>query len=99
LDYRTLGVNSSRASELTHTIFFFNRIEPLINAQLGSVKPYLIPHHKGRKRMHLELKDTMARVGADIKQKLIESLKSTWSSMWKSQPPPHDAQLEKVSLS
>ncbi|CAH0404014.1 unnamed protein product [Chilo suppressalis] len=72
------------------------RIEPLINAQLGSVKPYLIPHHKGRKRMHLELKDTMARVGADIKQKLIESLKSTWSSMWKSQPPPHDAQLEKV---
>ncbi|CAG9790560.1 unnamed protein product [Diatraea saccharalis] len=72
------------------------RIEPLINTQLGSVKPFLIPHHKGRKRMHLELKDTMARVGADIKQKLIESLKSTWSSMWKTQPPPNDAQLEKV---
>ncbi|CAH2210257.1 jg23645, partial [Pararge aegeria aegeria] len=41
------------------------------------------------------LKDTMARVGADIKQKLVESIKSTWSSMWKTQPPP-DTQLEKV---
>ncbi|XP_050359961.1 uncharacterized protein LOC126779875 isoform X2 [Nymphalis io] len=71
------------------------RIEPLINPQLRDVKPFLIPHHKGRKRMHLELKDTMARVGADIKQKLIESIKNTWSSMWKTQPPP-DQHLEKV---
>ncbi|CAG4973985.1 unnamed protein product [Colias eurytheme] len=71
------------------------RIEPMINPVLKDVKPYLIPHHKGRKRMHLELKDTMTRFGADIKQKLIESIKSTWSSMWKTQPPPSD-QLEKV---
>ncbi|XP_045541317.1 uncharacterized protein LOC106710674 [Papilio machaon] len=71
------------------------RIEPLINPQLRNVKPFQIPHHKGRKRMHLELKDTMARVGADIKQKLIESIRSTWSSMWKTQPP-NDRQLEKV---
>ncbi|CAH2083478.1 unnamed protein product [Euphydryas editha] len=71
------------------------RIEPLINPQLRDVKPFLIPHHKGRKRMHLELKDTMARVGADIKQKLIESIRNTWSSMWKTQPPP-DQHLEKV---
>ncbi|XP_053622606.1 uncharacterized protein PAPLA1 isoform X2 [Plodia interpunctella] len=71
------------------------RIEPLINRQLKDVKPFLIPHHKGRKRMHLELKDTMARVGADLKQKLLESLKSTWSSMWKASPTV-DSQLEKV---
>ncbi|XP_028159172.1 uncharacterized protein LOC114351976 isoform X2 [Ostrinia furnacalis] len=71
------------------------RIEPLINSELGIVKPYLIPHHKGRKRMHLELKDTMARVGADLKQKLLESIKATWTSMWKAQPP-SDGQLEKV---
>ncbi|XP_047542731.1 uncharacterized protein LOC125075156 isoform X1 [Vanessa atalanta] len=71
------------------------RIEPMINPELRDVKPFLIPHHKGRKRMHLELKDTMARVGADIKQKLIESIKNTWSSMWKTQPPP-DQHLEKV---
>ncbi|XP_052746368.1 uncharacterized protein LOC112049543 isoform X2 [Bicyclus anynana] len=71
------------------------RLEPMVNPVLRDVKPFLIPHHKGRKRMHLELKDTMARVGADIKQKLLESIKSTWSSMWKTQPPP-DTHLEKV---
>ncbi|XP_063545121.1 uncharacterized protein LOC134753247 isoform X2 [Cydia strobilella] len=71
------------------------RLEPLVNPALQDVKPSLIPHHKGRKRMHLELKDTMARVGADLKQKLVESIKSTWSSMWSSAAPP-DHQLEKV---
>ncbi|KAJ8704887.1 hypothetical protein PYW08_012207 [Mythimna loreyi] len=70
------------------------RIEPLINPQLRDLKPHLIPHHKGRKRMHLELKDTMARVGADLKQKLLESLRSTWNK-WKAAPPT-DGQLEKV---
>ena len=30
----------------------------------------MIPHHMGRKRMHLELKDTMTRVGGDIKAKV-----------------------------
>ncbi|CAH1642734.1 unnamed protein product [Spodoptera littoralis] len=69
------------------------RIEPLINPVLRDLKPYLIPHHKGRKRMHLELKDTMARVGADLKQKLLESLRSTWNK-WKTQPT--EGQLEKV---
>lgn len=29
------------------------RIESLINSELGNVRPVLIPHHKGRKRMHL----------------------------------------------
>lgn len=29
------------------------RIESLINPELSSLKPVLIPHHKGRKRMHL----------------------------------------------
>ncbi|XP_050678441.1 SEC23-interacting protein [Leptidea sinapis] len=71
------------------------RMEPMINMALKDVKPFLIPHHKGRKRMHLELKDTMARVGADIKQKLVESIKSTWDSMWKTPPPTND-QLEQV---
>ncbi|XP_037296449.1 uncharacterized protein LOC115453808 isoform X3 [Manduca sexta] len=70
------------------------RIEPLINPRMRDVKPSLIPHHKGRKRMHLELKDTMSRVGADLKQKLIESLRTTWNK-WMSQPPT-DGQLEKV---
>lgn len=58
------------------------RIESLIHPDLGKLKPVLIPHHKGRKRMHLELKETMARVGADLKQKVIYSMKSTWNSFY-----------------
>ncbi|KAJ8984492.1 hypothetical protein NQ317_006152 [Molorchus minor] len=58
------------------------RIESLIHPELGKLKPVLIPHHKGRKRMHLELKETMARVGADLKQKVIDSMKSTWNSFY-----------------
>jgi len=38
-----------------------------INPELGQLRPVLILYHKGRKRMHYELRDTMARVGADIK--------------------------------
>ncbi|KAL1492668.1 hypothetical protein ABEB36_010892 [Hypothenemus hampei] len=58
------------------------RIEALINPDLAKVNPVLIPHHKGRKRMHLELKETMARVGADLKQKVYDSMKSTWNSFY-----------------
>lgn len=29
------------------------RIETLVNPELTSIRPVLIPHHKGRKRMHL----------------------------------------------
>lgn len=57
------------------------RIEALVNPELANVRPVLIPHHKGRKRMHLELKETMARVGADLKQKIIESVRNTWNSV------------------
>lgn len=58
------------------------RVESLINPQLAKLKPVLIPHHKGRKRMHLELKETMARVGADLKQRVVDSMKSTWNSLY-----------------
>ncbi|CAH0562166.1 unnamed protein product [Brassicogethes aeneus] len=58
------------------------RVESLVNPDLSTLKPVLIPHHKGRKRMHLELKETMAKVGADLKQKVIESMKSTWNSVY-----------------
>ncbi|XP_068081170.1 phospholipase DDHD2 isoform X2 [Anabrus simplex] len=58
------------------------RIEALINQDLVSLKPVMVPHHKGRKRMHLELKETMARVGADLKQKLLDSVRSTWNTVY-----------------
>ncbi|PNF41924.1 Phospholipase DDHD2 [Cryptotermes secundus] len=58
------------------------RIETLVNPELTTLKPVLIPHHKGRKRMHLELKETMARVGADLKQRLMESVRNTWNTVY-----------------
>lgn len=51
------------------------RLEALINPMLALVPPSLIPHHKGRKRMHLELKETMNRVSTDIKSKIMTSFK------------------------
>ncbi|KAF5287235.1 hypothetical protein FQR65_LT12279 [Abscondita terminalis] len=58
------------------------RIESLINPELANIKPVLIPHHKGRKRMHLELKETMYRVSSDLKQKVMDSMKYTWNSIF-----------------
>ncbi|XP_076668980.1 uncharacterized protein LOC143369217 isoform X2 [Andrena cerasifolii] len=58
------------------------RVEALINPEAHKYRPMLIPHHKGRKRMHLELKETMARVGADLKQKLLDSVRNTWNSVY-----------------
>ncbi|KAJ9577954.1 hypothetical protein L9F63_025185, partial [Diploptera punctata] len=58
------------------------RIETLVNPKLTGLRPVLIPHHKGRKRMHLELKETIARVGADLKQRLVESVRSTWNTVY-----------------
>ncbi|KAK6178146.1 hypothetical protein SNE40_012963 [Patella caerulea] len=57
------------------------RLEPLVNPAASLIKPFLLPHHKGRKRLHLELKESLARVGADLKHKFMESLKSTWHSI------------------
>lgn len=54
------------------------RIEPLIIPSMCNVKPVLISHHKGRKRMHLELKETVSHVG----QKLVETVKNTWNMMY-----------------
>lgn len=57
------------------------RIEALINPELANIRPVLIPHHKGRKRMHLELKETMTRVGTDLKQRILDSVRHTWNSV------------------
>lgn len=56
------------------------RIETLIDQEF-TIKPVVIPHHKGRKRLHLELKEGLSRMGYDLKQKLMESLKYTWNSI------------------
>ncbi|KAK9889140.1 hypothetical protein WA026_004410 [Henosepilachna vigintioctopunctata] len=43
------------------------RIESLVNPALASLKPMLIPHHKGRKRMHLG-KKTYGRILNDFSE-------------------------------
>ncbi|XP_034465075.1 SEC23-interacting protein [Hippoglossus hippoglossus] len=56
------------------------RIEPLIIPDLD-LKPVLIPHHKGRKRLHLELKESLTRMGSDLKHGFITSLRSAWQTL------------------
>lgn len=58
------------------------RMEALINPSLSTLRPVLIPHHKGRKRMHLELKETMTRVGGEIKQKIVNTFKNTMATVY-----------------
>uniref|UniRef100_A0A8C9WEI4 SEC23 interacting protein n=1 Tax=Scleropages formosus TaxID=113540 RepID=A0A8C9WEI4_SCLFO len=56
------------------------RIEPMIVPDI-ELKPVLIPHHKGRKRLHLELKEGLSRMGSDLKQGFISSLKAAWQTL------------------
>uniref|UniRef100_A0A8C5WI13 DDHD domain-containing protein n=1 Tax=Leptobrachium leishanense TaxID=445787 RepID=A0A8C5WI13_9ANUR len=56
------------------------RLEPMIVPDLD-LKPVLIPHHKGRKRLHLELKESLTRMGSDLKQGFISSLRSAWQTL------------------
>ncbi|XP_056364601.1 phospholipase DDHD2 isoform X1 [Oenanthe melanoleuca] len=55
------------------------RIEPMIVPEL-EFEPMLLPHHKGRKRMHLELKEGLTRMSVDLKNNLLGSLRVAWQS-------------------
>ncbi|KAM8973249.1 triacylglycerol hydrolase DDHD2 [Pelodytes ibericus] len=63
------------------------RIEPMVQRE-KEFEPMLIPHHKGRKRMHLELKEGLTRMGTDI----LGSLRIAWQTFTRpplpSLPPP-----------
>ncbi|XP_077113995.1 SEC23-interacting protein isoform X2 [Ranitomeya variabilis] len=56
------------------------RLEPMILPDLD-LKPLLVPHHKGRKRLHLELKESLSRMGSDLKHGFISSLRSAWQTL------------------
>ncbi|XP_041424471.1 SEC23 interacting protein L homeolog isoform X1 [Xenopus laevis] len=56
------------------------RLEPMIIPDID-LKPVLIPHHKGRKRLHLELKESLTRMGSDLKHGFITSLRSAWQTL------------------
>uniref|UniRef100_A0A8C5HI41 DDHD domain-containing protein n=1 Tax=Gouania willdenowi TaxID=441366 RepID=A0A8C5HI41_GOUWI len=58
------------------------RIEPMIVSEVD-LEPMLIPHHKGRKRMHLELKDSFTRMSIDLKNNVLGSLRTAWQSIAK----------------
>ncbi|XP_056130649.1 phospholipase DDHD2 isoform X2 [Lampris incognitus] len=55
------------------------RIEPMIVSEVD-LEPMLIPHHKGRKRMHLELKESLTRMSMDLKNNVWGSLRTAWQS-------------------
>ncbi|CAN7990219.1 unnamed protein product, partial [Ixodes hexagonus] len=56
------------------------RMEKLIDPELRA-SPVIVPHHRGRKRMHLELKESLRRVGWDLRQRLVDSWRMTWHSL------------------
>lgn len=56
------------------------RMEALVDPEL-SASPVVVPHHRGRKRMHLELKESLRRVGLDLRQRLLDSWRMTWHSL------------------
>ncbi|KAG5674108.1 hypothetical protein PVAND_004093 [Polypedilum vanderplanki] len=62
------------------------RIEALVNPELSTVPPSLIPHHKGRKRMHLELKETFQQVSAEVKTKLLTSFRNVTDTVYALNP-------------
>ena len=39
-----------------------------------------MPHHKGRKRMHIELREGLTKVGEDLKQIMYGQIKNAWAS-------------------
>ncbi|NWH92481.1 DDHD2 Phospholipase, partial [Aegithalos caudatus] len=66
------------------------RIEPMIVPDL-EFEPMLLPHHKGRKRMHLELKEGLTRMSVDLKNNLLGSLRVAWQSFTRSPVPALEA--------
>ncbi|CAI8058269.1 SEC23-interacting protein, partial [Geodia barretti] len=56
------------------------RLEPLI-CDTPPEKPVLMPHHKGRKRFHLELYETVEHVGASMKHYVVEGMRNMWQQL------------------
>uniref|UniRef100_A0A8C9V883 DDHD domain containing 2 n=1 Tax=Scleropages formosus TaxID=113540 RepID=A0A8C9V883_SCLFO len=78
------------------------RIEPMIVSDVD-IEPMLIPHHKGRKRMHLELKESLTRMSADLKNNVLGSLRTAWQSFSRlpiaALPPVAEGEADAAALS
>lgn len=55
------------------------RFEPLICNEV-ILKPVLMSHHKGRKRMHIELREGLTKVGGDMLKVGGDIIKNAWST-------------------
>ncbi|XP_006895693.1 PREDICTED: phospholipase DDHD2-like [Elephantulus edwardii] len=55
------------------------RIEPMVVPEV-EFEPMLNPHHKGRKRMHLELREGLSRMSMGLKNNLLGSLRMACKS-------------------
>lgn len=55
------------------------RFEPLV-CPSPVLKPVLMPHHKGRKRMHIELREGLTKVGGDMMKVGGDIIKNAWST-------------------
>lgn len=62
------------------------RIEPMVVPGV-EFEPMLIPHHKGRKRMHLELREGLTRMSMDLRNNLLGSLRMAWKSFTRTPEP------------
>uniref|UniRef100_A0A3B3R218 DDHD domain containing 2 n=1 Tax=Paramormyrops kingsleyae TaxID=1676925 RepID=A0A3B3R218_9TELE len=75
------------------------RMEPMIVPDM-EIEPMLIPHHKGRKRMHLELKESLTRMSTDLKNNVLGSLRTAWQSFSRlpiaALPPVGEGEMEEV---
>ena len=56
------------------------RIEPLIDPNFKD-EPELLPHIRGGKRLHLELKENLERLGSGLKQTIMYGVHSAVSSI------------------
>ena len=56
------------------------RIEPLIDPEFKS-EPELLPHYRGGKRLHLELKENLERLGTGLKQTIMYGVQTAVSSI------------------
>lgn len=59
---------------------FAYRLEPFIVSPCPP-KPSQVPHHKGRKRLHLELADNLGKAAAEFRSGLMSTMKSVMSTV------------------
>lgn len=56
------------------------RMEPLVLSSCPAT-PHLMPHHKGRKRFHLELYENLGKMGANLKQNIVTGVRNMLASI------------------